>query len=260
MTSSHCFKEEPTLSAVISGPRKLPTLTSDLCLSFSFLLRPHLPLYQTRRWVAPSFMARSAWEEDPNYESRLPDLLKKGMAQDRPDADVAKLLRARYQQISQTKSKAAAVIKPQNPELAAELEEIADELMDTHEKFVTLSTTWDAWSRPDPNLPSKLRAQYDRKVEMLDEAEDYGKKSVVERPDPNLPSTLRMLKYKQGAEVKRMAAKEVRTKDPALADELEEMADEIEDSHRRFEVMVSDIKKRDAARPKIAREEPSKKW
>lgn len=204
-----------------------------------------------------------AWEEDPNYESRLPELLKRGMAQDRPDADLAKLLRARYQQISTTKSKAAKIIKENNPELAAELEEIADELMDTHDKFVKLSTTWDSWNRPDPNLPSKLRSEYDRKVEMADEAaEGYGKllgASADGRPDPSLPSQLRMLKYKQGAEVKRMAAKEVRPKDPALADELEEMADEIEDSHRRFEVMVSDIKARDSSRPN-QKANVDKKW
>jgi hypothetical protein len=69
-----------------------------------------------------------------------------------------------------------------------------------------------------------------------------------------------MLKYKQGAEVKRMAAKEVRPKDPALADELEEMADEIEDSHKRFEVMVSDIKARDSSRPKNTSNNADKKW
>jgi hypothetical protein len=138
--------------------------------------------------------------------------------------------------------------------------------METHEKFVQLSTTWDAWSRPDPNLPNKLRKEYDRKVEMADEAADeYASRTVVggvgaDRPDPNLPSQLRMLKYKQGAEIKRMAAKEVREKDPELAAELEEMADEIDDSHKRFEVMVSDMKKRDAMRPKLERNETPKKW
>ena len=49
-----------------------------------------------------------------------------------------------------------------------------------------------------------------------------------------------------------MAATEIRGKDPALADELEEIADEIMDSHARFEAMAADIKKRDAARPKLA--------
>jgi len=204
------------------------------------------------RWTLP---ANAVWEEDPNYESRLPELLKRGMAQDRPDVDLAKMLRSRYQQISATKTKAAKILKQQNPELAAELEEMADEMLETHDKFVKLSTSWDAWSRPDPNLPSKLRAQFDRKVEMENESDDYKARTklgldAAGRPDPSLPSELRMLKYKQGATVKRMAAAEVRPKDPELAAELEEMADEIEDSHRRFEVMVSDMKKRDAARPK----------
>lgn len=202
-------------------------------------------------------------EMDPNFESRLPGLLKAGLAADRPDADVAQQLRLRYKQISATKKKTAEILKTQNPELAAELEEIADELSDTHEKFVTLSQTWDAWNRPDPNLPNKMRAQYERKVEMQDEQsehmKEYMSKGRMERPDPALPSTLRMMKYKQSAEVKRMAAKEVRAKSPALADELEEMADEIEDSHKRFEVMVADMKYRESKRP-APPANPEKKW
>lgn len=207
------------------------------------------------RGVASRSGARSmSMEIDPNFESRLPELLKVGLSTDRPDADIAKQLRARYKTISDTKSKAAKILKTENPELAAELEEIADELTETSEKFVALSQSWDAWNRPDPDLARKLRQQYDRKKENEDEREDALRdmtKGMGERPDPNLPSTLRMMKYKNSAEVKRMAAKEVRAKDPKLAEELEDMADEIEDSHKRFEVMVSDMKTRDNNRPKL---------
>jgi len=191
---------------------------------------------------------------DPNFESRLPDLLKVGLSKDRPDSDIAKQLRARYKAIADTKSKAAKVLKTENPELAAELEEIADELAETSEKFVSLSQTWDAWNRPDPDLAKKLRQQYERKKEAEEEHEDALRdmtKGTIERSDPNLPSTLRMMKYKNTAEVKRMAAKEVRGKDPKLAEELEDMADEIEESHKRFEIMVSDMKSRDNARSKL---------
>ena len=69
----------------------------------------------------------------------------------------------RYQQIAATKTKAASTIKSTNPELAAELEEIADEMLETKEKFIALSTQWDAWGRPDPDLAVKLRDSFNAK-------------------------------------------------------------------------------------------------
>lgn len=202
-----------------------------------------------------SATALSSSVDDPNFASRLPDLLKAGSAVDRPDPDVAKQLRMRYSQIAATKSKAASVVKTANPELAAELEELADELVETQEKFIALSATWNAWSRPDPDLAVKLRDSFNAKNSQdpnyeANLAKFMAAGRAAERPDPEMPSQLRMIKYKQGAEVKRLAAKELRRENPALADELEEMADEIEDSHKRFEVMVADMKTRDANRPK----------
>lgn len=227
-----------------------------LCISLTASPFPVSNSYpQTSSSTWRSATALSSSNEDPNYASKLPELLKAGSAADRPDPDVAKQLRQRYSQIAATKTKAAAQVKKVNPELAAELEELADELAETQEKFIALSTTWNAWNRPDPNLAQQLRDSYNARNTQDPNFEANLAKFMAagrspERPDPEVPSRLRLLKYKQGAEVKRLAAKEVRRENPALADELEEMADEIEDSHRRFEVMVSDMKTRDANRPK----------
>jgi len=46
---------------------------------------------------------------------------------------------------------------------------------------------------------------------------------------------------KNNVAVKRLAVKELRTPNPALAEELEEMADEIEESHRRFEQLAKNF-------------------
>ena len=95
---------------------------------------------------------------DPNFEAHLPDLLKVGSAEDRPTPDIAADLRKRFKAIEGehrifiitpdirpplTSSidliggsrKAAKVLQSSNSELAIELEELADELEETHEKF-----------------------------------------------------------------------------------------------------------------------------
>lgn len=69
-----------------------------------------------------------------NFNAHLPTLLKRGLSADRPDEDIAVQMRKRYKVIEQTKRKASGELSKINPELAAELEEIADDLRDTHEK------------------------------------------------------------------------------------------------------------------------------
>merc|ERR1719197_1391234 len=100
--------------------------------------------------------------------AHLPTLLRKGL-DERPDPDIAQQMRKKYKIIENTKRKAAADLKSINPELAAELEELADEINETHEKFVQLAGTYDAWHRPDPDLPKQLRRQEEeRKRDLAD--------------------------------------------------------------------------------------------
>ena len=110
--------------------------------------------------------AMSTNDEDPNYKAHLPSLLKKGLSPDRPDPEIAGQLRARYKEIIGVKKDAAVnTLKTANPELAAELEELADEMEETHEHFVALAESWDAWGRPDPDLPLNLgRKKYLKKI------------------------------------------------------------------------------------------------
>lgn len=104
----------------------------------------------------------SADDIDPNFEAHLPSLLKAGQG-DRSSPDIGQALRARYKTLEATKRKAATALKkePSNIELAIEvwswcwiheiktadawnlsyhffsfqLEELADELAETSEKF-----------------------------------------------------------------------------------------------------------------------------
>ena len=182
--------------------------------------------------------------QDDTFDSKLPSMLLKGTAIDRPDPDLAKNLRQRFKQIESTKRKAAAVLKQSNTELAAELEELADELLETTEKFVTAAETWDAWGRPDPDLAANLRAKAElgkrgtsSDPNFVAHLPDLMKQGANDnRPAPDLPSELRMLKYKNSASVKRLAASELKktNNNSELAAELEEIADEIEESHSRF--------------------------
>ena len=195
--------------------------------------------------------AMSTNDEDPNYKAHLPSLLKKGLSPDRPDPEIAAQLRARYKEIIGVKKDAANTLKTANPELAAELEELAYEMQETHEHFVSLAESWDAWGRPDPDLASQLRqkkypAQDPNYAEHLDE---FMKRGLAEdRSTPDLPSELRMLKYKNMASVKKLAAKEIKKTglNEALAEELSEIAEEIEESHLRFENLAMAMKERAA--------------
>lgn len=83
-------------------------------------------------------------------------------------------------------------------------------------------------TRKDPNFESHLAS--------------FMQVGSAERPDYDLPSTLRLLKYKQSVGVKRLAAAELRAKNPQLSEALEEIADEMEDSHQRFVEMAEQIK------------------
>jgi chromosome segregation ATPase len=198
-----------------------------------------------------SFVTRlnAADDEDPNYVAHLPSLLKSGLSPDRPDPEIASQLRKRYKEIISVKQKAASTLKTANPELAAELEEMADEMAETSEKFAKMAENWDAWGRPDPDLPSQLRKKkypegdpnYEEHLpDMLKKGSDDN------RPEPDLPSALRMLKYKQSAGVKKLAASEIKPMNEALAEELSEIAEEIEESHQRFVDLASAMKERAA--------------
>ncbi len=190
-------------------------------------------------------------DADPNFEAHLPELLKRGTAADRPDADIAAQLRKRYRSISSVKKEAAKVLRAsgstKNIELAQELEEIADDLNDTHEKFVALSESWDSWNRPDPDLARKLRqeaeAQKNKDPNFIANLPKMIAKGSAERPSSDLPSELRLLKYKQMASVKRIASQEIKKikGGDKLSQELAEIADEIDESHNRFEEMAKSM-------------------
>lgn len=187
--------------------------------------------------------------------AHLPTLLRKGL-DERPDPDIASQMRQKYKVIENTKRKAAAELKSINPELAAELEELATELDETHEKFVQLAGTYDAWHRPDPELPNQLRQkEEERKKDLADpnyEAHVKGfmsKGRSEDRPDPDLPSSLRLMRYKYKASVKKLAAEELSKVNPALAEELQDMAVEMEESHEQFEKMVETMKGKRDDRP-----------
>jgi len=189
-------------------------------------------------------------EVDPNFEAHLPSLLKVGL-QERTSTDLARELRKKYKKIESTKRTAAEQLKPVNPELAAELEELADELQESHEKFVEAALAWDAWNRPSPDLPKELRAAAEK--EKITSTPDpnfaahiggFLKAGSAERPSYDLPSELRLSKYKKMAEVKRVAAKELKSKNinPALAEELDDLAAEIEESHNYFTNVANSLK------------------
>lgn len=188
---------------------------------------------------------------DPNFEAHLPELLKRGTAADRPDADIAEQLRKRYRSISSIKKEAAKVLRStgtiKNIELAQELEEIADDLNDTHEKFVALSESWDSWNRPDPDIARKLRQEAEAKKttdpNFIAHLPQMMAKGSSDRPSADLPSELRMLKYKQMASVKRIASQQIKNikGSEKLSQELAEIADEIEESHNRFEEMAKNL-------------------
>jgi hypothetical protein len=192
---------------------------------------------------------------DDTFDSKLPSFLLKGKAIDRPDPDLAKNLRQRFKQIATTKRTAAAVLKSTNTELAAELEELADELLETTEKFVAAAETWDAWGRPSPDLASDLRAKAElgkrgtsSDPNFVAHLPDLMKQGASDdRPAPDLPSELRMLKYKNSASVKRLAASELKkvNNNSELAAELEEIADEIEESHLRFVELSNTLRAHD---------------
>ena len=191
---------------------------------------------------------------DPNFEEHLPELLKRGQAE-RSSPDIAADLRKRYATIASKKREAATEIRKttKNEELAAELEEIADELAQTSEKFVALAETYDAWSRPSPDLASDLRRQEEEKkgikndptfLENLPRMMKAGLKE--DRPEPDLPSALRMQKYKNKAFVNRLAAKELSGTNKKMSEEMASIAEEIEESHNKFvELLEKSIKNKE---------------
>ena len=190
-------------------------------------------------------------EVDFTYDEHLPALLNKGRAADRPDPDMARDLRARFKAIDAISKRASVALESSNKELAIELQEIADEMKETAEKFVKAAETWDAWGRPSPDLGSDLRLkQKQLKGESSDpnflaNLPDMLKKGQGPRPDYDLPSELRLMKYKNMAGVKRLAANALKTTNAELAAELDEIADEIEEAHWRFVEMSNSMKAQD---------------
>ena len=91
------------------------------------------------------------------------------------------------------------------------------------EKSVLAATQWDAWSRPSPDLPRELRAKSDLENVSTDpnfeaHLSDFLGKGLMERPNSDLPSALRLMKFKNTANVKRLAAKELKTSNPILSE------------------------------------------
>lgn len=181
---------------------------------------------------------------DPNFEAHLAGFMKKGISTDRPTPDLGIELRNKYGKIGVVKRKAASVLKSSNAELAAELEELADELKETHEQFVQVALHYDAWSRPDPNLPGQLRAKFSPSIDpnYEENLKKFMQKGKEDLSLPDLPSQLRLKKFANMAKVKRIAAKELRETNIRdnleLAAELDEIAQEMEESHSKFEQLA----------------------
>lgn len=101
------------------------------------------------------------------------------------------------------------------------MEELAQEIEETTETFINLATQWDAWNRPSPDLAKELRAN--KSVQSPDpnfEAhlkDIYRKGRAEDRASPDLPSELRMMKYKNMANVQKLAAKILKEVNPELA-------------------------------------------
>lgn len=118
---------------------------------------------------------------------------------------------------------------------------------ETHEKFVALAALHDEatrGTRSSGDLAKELRTAEETRKDPNFESHlaSFMQAGSAERPDYDLPSTLRLLKYKQSVGVKRLAAAELRVKNPQLSEALEEIADEMEDSHQRFVEMAEQIK------------------
>ncbi len=197
---------------------------------------------------------------DPNFKDHLPSLMQAGLRDDRPDPDLGQQLRKRYKDIIDTKKKAATVLKTANPELAAELEELAEEMAETTERFAAVAINSDGKNRPDPDLPHQLREAQKYKMNAASiRAEKYKSHpdfedpnfdehlpdmmkvgSSADRPDYELPRTLRMLK--QSSTVEKRAAVEIRPLNAVLAEELSEIAEEIDESHDRFVAIAEAMK------------------
>lgn len=93
-------------------------------------------------------------------------------------------------------------------------------------QIVQASLQWDSWNRPPPDLPQQLRAEKEQEKMMEDPNFSAHLPGLMmagsaERPDYELPQELRE-KYKRMAEVKRMAANEIRKGEigEALAEEV----------------------------------------
>jgi tRNA(Ile)-lysidine synthase TilS/MesJ len=74
--------------------------------------------------------------EDPNFEYHLKNFMKVGLSENRPAYEIAAELRQRYKINPESPGrKAAKVLQASNSELAIELQEMADEMEETHMMF-----------------------------------------------------------------------------------------------------------------------------
>lgn len=126
------------------------------------------------------------------------------------------------------------------------MEEIADEVEETERRFAALAALHDEatrGNRPSPDLGSQLRKTEDAKRDPNFEhhLSQFLKAGAAERPDSELPTILRMERYAESARVKRQAAKEIRPKNPKIAQSLEEIADLIEESTEHFAVLAANM-------------------
>ena len=99
-------------------------------------------------------------------------------------------------------------------------------------------------TRTSGDLAKDLRAAEEAKKDPNFESHlsSFMKAGTAERTDHDLPSTLRLLKYQHSVGVKRLAASELRERNPQLSEALAEVADEMEESHQRFVEMAEKIK------------------
>ena len=69
-----------------------------------------------------------------SFQEHLPELLKRGLSE-RPDYELPKLMRARYEKMVASKKEASRSVSGFNLELSEENSELAAEMEESHERF-----------------------------------------------------------------------------------------------------------------------------
>ena len=97
---------------------KMPGLM--LIFVFTLMAFPAIDSFQCLFKRSARISTSTFSEVDPNFEEHLPAMLRAG-SKDRTSPDLANDLRKKYKVIENKKREAAAVLKPTNEELAAEV-------------------------------------------------------------------------------------------------------------------------------------------